>query len=163
MSAGESNLRASAERRDKPSAVWLARLLWPWPGMWIAAAIGFHLYFRQPGLNSDTAAPLFFAVFWAFAGMLSGALGAACAGCLIEALMRRLLPGMPLLASGVTLACLTGLCLALYAPIESRLPGLLWPKKQQMSAQAPPPPVSPCKQAPPADPKARKAWELECR
>ena len=163
MPADESNLGASAASGDKPSAVWLARLLWPLPGMLMGAAIGFHLYFRQPGLNTDSAAPLFFAVWWALGGMLCGALCAACAGWLIEAVMRRLLPGMPLLASGVALACLTGLCLVLYAPIESRLPGLLWPKKQQASVQAPPPRVSPCKQAPPTDRVARKAWELECR
>lgn len=163
MPAGESNVGASADRRNKPLAVWLARLLWPLPGMLSGAAIGFHLYFRQPGLNTDTVAPLFFAVWWALAGLLCGALCAAGAGWLIEALMRRLLPGLPLLASGVTLASLIGLCLALYAPIESRLPGLLWPKKQQARVQAPLPPVSPCKQAPPADLAARKAWELECR
>ncbi len=131
--------------------------------MLMGAAIGFHLYFHQPGLNTDTVAQLFFAVGWALAGLLCGALCSACAGWLIEALMRRLLPRMPLVASGITLGCVTGLCLALDTPIESRLPSLLWPTKQQMSVQAPPPWVSPCEQPPPTDLEARKAWEPECR
>lgn len=163
MSAGESKRRAGADGRDTALALWLPRLLWPLPGMLAGATIGFHLYFRQPGLNTDTAAPLFFSVAWALVGVLLGALCTSFAGWLIELAMRRVFPTMPLVASGVTVACLAGLCVALYAPIESRLPGLFWPKKQQVPLQPPPPQSSACKQAPPTDLKARKAWELECR
>jgi hypothetical protein len=163
MTGDESKRRASADSRDKALAVWLPRLLWPLPGMLIGAAIGFHLYFRQPGLNTDTAAPLFFSVLWSLGGMVFGALCTTCAGWLIELVLRRLLPGTPLMASGVTVVCLIGLCLALYAPIESRLPALLLPKKHQAPVRPPPAQESVCKQAPPADTKARQAWELECR
>ena len=163
MPAGESKRSTSANGSDASAAVWLPRVLWPLPGMLMGAAIGFHLYFRQPGLNTDTAAPLFFALLWALGGMLLGAGGTTCAGWLIELASRRLLPGMPLMASGVTVACLIGLCLALYAPIGNRLPALLWPKKQQAPVRPPLPQESACKQAPPADTKARQAWDLECR
>jgi hypothetical protein len=92
-----------------------------------------------------------------------GALCTTCVGWLIELTLRRLLPGMPLMASGVTVACLSGLCLAIYAPIENHLPALFWPKKQPAPVRPPPPRESACKQAPPADAKARQAWDLECR
>ena len=163
MPAGESRRSTSAAGRGTSATVWLPRVLRPLPSMLMGAAIGFHLYFRHPGLNTDSAAPLFFAVLWALGGMLLGAMCTTCAGWLIELALRRLLPGMPLLASSVALACLTSLCLALYAPIESRLPDLLWPKKQQAPVRPPPLRESACKQAPPADAKARQAWELECR
>ena len=163
MPAGESKRGKSATGSDASVAVWLPRVLWLVPGMLMGAAIGFHLYFRQPGLNTDTAAPLFFAVLWALGGLLLGAVCATCAGWLIELGLRRLLPRMPLVASGITVACLAGLCLAIYAPIESRLPALFWPNKQQVPVRPPSPQESACKQAPPADPKARQAWELECR
>ncbi len=163
MPAGESKRSTSAAGRGTSAAAWLPRVLWPLPGMLMGAAIGFHLYFRQPGLNTDTAAPLILAAFWALGGMLLGALCTTGAGWLIELVMRRILPGMPLVAGGVALACLTGLCLALYAPIESRLPTLLWPGKQQAPVRPPPPRESACKQVPPADAKGRQAWELECR
>ena len=163
MPAGESKRSTSAAGRDTALAVWLPRVLWPLSGLLTGAAIGFHLYFRQPGLNTDTAAPLFFAVFWALGGMLLGALCTTCAGWLIELALRRLLHGMPLMASGVTVACLIGLCLVLYAPIENRLPALVWPKKQQAPVRPPLPRESVCKQTPPADTKARQAWDLECR
>ena len=163
MPAGESKRHASTAGRETSAAVWLPRVLWPRPGMLMGAVIGFHLYFRQPGLNTDTAAPLFFAILWAMGGTLLGAVCTTCAGWLIELAMRRMLPRMPLVASGVTVACLAGVCLALYAPIENRLPALFWPKKQQAPVRPPLPQGSACKQAPPADTKARQAWELECR
>ena len=163
MPAGEPKRSAGAAGRNTALATWLPRALWPLPGMLFGAVIGFHLHFRQPGLNTDTAAPLFFAALWAVAGMLVGAVCTIGAGWLIELVLRRVLPGVPWLAGGITVACLAGLCLALYAPIERQLPALLWPKKPHPLLRPLAPQESACRQAPPAEPKARQAWELECR
>jgi hypothetical protein len=142
----------------------LLRLFWPLPGALTGAAVAFHLYFRQPGLNTDTAAPLVFASAWALAGMLAGALCTSMAGWLIERGLRHWFPVRPLISSGLALVCLIGLCRGLYAPLEARLPALFWPSHQEESSRIlPPSQPSPCTQVPPTDPKARRAWELECR
>jgi hypothetical protein len=139
------------------------QFLWPLPGALTGAAVAFHLYFRQSGLNTDTAAPLVFASAWAFGGMLAGALCTSIAGWLIERGLRRWFPVRPMITSGLALVCLVGLCLGLYAPLEGRLPALFWPSHQEASSRiVSPPERSPCTQAPPTDPKARRAWELEC-
>ncbi len=54
----------SQSGRPKHSlAVGLLKLIWPLLGALSGAAVGFHVYFRQSGLNIDTAAPLVFACF----------------------------------------------------------------------------------------------------
>ena len=145
-------------------ALWLVRLLWPLPGAIAGAGVGFQLYFRQPGLNTDTFAPFILASFWAFGGMLSGMLVTGIAAWLIQRGVRRLFSTGPLITACLTLLCLIGLCLVSYAPLESRLSALFWPKQRKeaprpLAAPAP----SPCTQAPPSDLNARKSWELECR
>ena len=145
-------------------AVGLLRLCWPLPGALTGAAVGFHAYFRQPGLNTDTAAPLIFAGFWAFCGLMIGIVCGSVAAWLIERGLRRWLPGKPLIAASLTLLCLIGLCYVLRAPLEARLPELFWPANQKLPArqQAVPTP-SPCTQTPPIERQARQAWDLECR
>ena len=149
--------------RWQQRTILLLRLCWPLPGALTGAAIGFHVYFRQPGLNTDTAAPLIFAGLWAFGGMLAGMLSTGIAAWLLERILRRLLPANPLIAASLVLVCLLGLCRGAYAPLEARLPGLLWPKSQNAATLPRPPPPSPCTEAPPIDRDARRSWELECR
>lgn len=163
MPEDEAFRRTSAVRPGEAVAMWLPRLMWPLPGMLLGATIGFYLYFRQPGLNTDTAAPLFFAFFWALGGLLAGGLATACAGWAIDLAVRRALTDTPWVAGGVTLACLAGVSLVLHAPVESRLAALLWPARPAVATQPPRPGVTPCKQVPPTDPQLRKTWELECR
>jgi len=163
MPDDSSRGRASAESRDAGLALWLPRLLWPLPGMLVGAAVGFHLYFRQPGLNTDTAAPFFLAVLWGIFGALLGALCTTCVGWLMELSLRRVIRGMPLVKSGAVCTSLAGVCLALHAPIETHLSTLLWPRAIQVPTPPLPAAISPCQEAPPTDPKARQAWDLECR
>ncbi|MBK7422093.1 MAG: hypothetical protein IPJ48_02760 [Propionivibrio sp.] len=145
-------------------AVVLLKLCWPLPGALTGAAVGFHVYFRQPGLNTDTVAPLFFAGFWAFCGLLIGTLCSSAVALLIEHGLSRWLPGKPLITASLSLLCLIGLCYVLRAPLEARLPVLIWPALEKLPArpQAVPTP-SPCTQTPPTERKARQAWDLECR
>jgi len=150
------------KRQRSPLAIGLLRACWPLPGALAGASISFHLYFRQPGLNTDTAAPLIFASVWALCGLLSGFLISGIAGWLIERGLLRGLPNHPLLATSLTLVCLTGLCWGLSAPLEARLPALFWPAPQKVTLPLPPKP-SPCLQTAPTDRQARQAWELECR
>jgi hypothetical protein len=150
--------------RRKQLSVWLLRLCGPLPGALTGAAAGFYLYFRQPGLNTDTVAPLVFAGFWAFVGMLCGALLTGVAAWLIHRSLQRRITTSPLTTAGLTLAGLIVLCLGLYAPLQARLPALLWPAHPQESVRPQPSPgASPCTQPPPSDANARKSWELECR
>ncbi|MBL8416046.1 MAG: hypothetical protein JNM42_16570 [Propionivibrio sp.] len=155
----------SVPGRPKQSlAAGFLKLCWPLPGALTGAAVGFHVYFRQPGLNTDTAAPLVFAGFWAFCGLLVGIVGSSAAAWLIERGLRRWLPGKPLITTSLTLLWLIGFCYVLHAPLEARLPELFWPALQKLPVrqQAVPPP-SPCSQAAPTERKARQAWDLECR
>lgn len=150
--------------RKKQISVWMLRLCGPLPGALTGAAAGFHLYFRQPGLNSDTLAPLVFAGLWAFGGMVCGALITGVAAWLIHRSLQRRLTARPLTTAGLTLAGLIVLCLGLYAPLQARLPALLWPAHSQPSVRPQPSPeTSPCTQPPPSDANMRKFWELECR
>lgn len=139
----------------------LLRRLWPVPGAVTGAALGFQLYFRQPGLNTDSLAPLIFAGLWALGGMLGGMVSTGLAGWLIERGVRRLFS--PVRVAGVTLLCLLLLCGGLYAPLEAGLTSWLWPAHQQ-EAVRPKAPVEPppCQQEVPSDRALRKAWELEC-
>ena len=145
----------------------LLRACWPLPGALSGAAIGFHLYFRQPGLTTDSAAALFLASGWALGGMVCGLLCSSLAGALIARGLRRRLRASPPLAAGVALLCVTGLCWSVHAPLEARLPALLWPAPVKAIAPRPPAPtsatVSPCRQPAPDERRARQAWELECR
>jgi hypothetical protein len=162
----ESNpaTRMLVSNRRQQIAISLLRLVWPLPGAITGAALGFHLYFRQPGLNTDTVAPLIFASVWAFIGMLSGAICTSIAAWLIERGVRRLFPVGPLIATSLTVLGLIGLCPGLFAQLEARLPVLLWPTHpKESSGPISPPLPSPCTQAPPSDPKVRQSWELECR
>jgi hypothetical protein len=134
------------------------------PGALLGAALGFHLYFRRPGLNSDTFAPAIFAGLWAVGGLAIGALVTLAAAWLIDRALRRAFSWRPMTAAAVTLLGVVGLCTGLYAPLEARLPALLWPPAQPRSpSKQPTPERSPCAQAPPSDPAERKAWDLECR
>jgi hypothetical protein len=145
-------------------AVDLLKLCWPLPGALTGAAVGFHVYFRQPGLNTDTAAPLIFAGFWAFCGLLIGMLCSSVAAWLIERGLRRRLPGKPLFTGSLSLLCVIGLCYALHAPLEARLPVMFWPALQALPArQQILPTTSPCSQLPPTERKDRQEWDLECR
>jgi hypothetical protein len=145
-------------------AVGLLKLCWPLPGALTGAAVGFHVYFRQPGLNTDTAAPLVFAGLWAFCGLLIGMLCSRVAAWLIERGLRRWLSTNPLITASLTLLWLIGSCYVLRVPLEARLPVLFWPALQKSPArQQAVPTTSPCSQQPPTEPKARQAWDLECR
>jgi len=151
-------------RGPRPLLGSFLQFLWPLPGALTGAAVAFHLYFRQPGLNTDTAAPLFFAGVWALGGMLAGALCSSMVGWLIDRGLRRWSPAGPSITSGLALVCVTGLCFALYAPLEARVPALLWPPHEETTSRiVSPPESSPCAQTPPTDPRALRAWELECR
>lgn len=145
----------------KQWAVWLLRLFWPLPGAITGAAAGFHVYFRQPDLNTDTVAPLVFASLWAFAGMLTGVLCTRIVAGLIQRGVRRVFSIGPISTASLTLLCLVGLCLGLHAPLEARLPALLWPAQPK---EVPPrlPAPSPCTQTPPTKLHDKKSWELEC-
>jgi len=145
-------------------AVVLLKLCWPLPGALTGAVVGFLVYFRQPGLNTDTAAPLIFAGFWAFCGLLIGMACSSLAAWLIERGLRRWLPGKPSITASLALLCVIGLCYVLHAPLVARLPVLFWPALQKLPAhQQVVPTTSPCSQAPPTERKARQAWDLECR
>ncbi len=150
--------------RKKRLSIWLLRLCWPLPGALTGAAVGFHLYFRQPSLNTDSLAPLVFASLWALGGMLSGALITGVAAWLIHRSLQRLFAAGPAITAGLPLVAVTGLCFALHAPLEARLPAWFWPAQTQESVRPQPSPgISPCTQPPPGDAGARKSWELECR
>ena len=145
-------------------AVGLLRLSWSVPGALIGAAVGFQVYFRRPGLNTDTAAPFIFAGFWAFCGLMIGMACSSIAAYMIDRGLRRWHPGKPLFTTGLTLLLLIGLCYVLRAPLEARLPVLIWPALQKLPMhQQEVPTLSPCSQPPPAEPKARQEWDLECR
>jgi hypothetical protein len=108
-------------------AVGLLRLCWLLPGALTGAAVGFHVYFRQPGLNTDTVAPLIFSGFWAFCGLLIGIVVSSVAAWLIERGLRRWLSSNPLITASLTLLWLIGLSCVLRAPLEARLAELFWP------------------------------------
>jgi len=145
-------------------AVALLKLCWPVPGALTGAAVGFHVYIRQPGLNTDTAAPLIFAGFWAFCGLLIGIVISSIAAWLIERGLRRWFSSSPPITAGLTLLWLIGSCYVLRAPLEARLPELFWPALHKLPArQQTVPTTSPCSQLPPTERKARQAWDLECR
>ena len=142
----------------------LLKLCWPLPGALTGALVGFLVYFRQPGLNTDTAAPLIFAGFWAFCGLLIGMACSSLAAWLIERGLRRWLPGKPSITASLALLCVIVLCYVLHAPLVARLPVLFWPALHKLPAhQQGVPTTSPCSQAPPTERKARQAWDLECR
>lgn len=167
MAENDAAQRGTGSSRGHPKnslAIVLLRLCWPLPGALSGAAVGFHVYFRQPGLNTDTAAPLIFAGFWAFCGLMIGIVCCSVAAWLIERGLRRWLPGKPLIATGLTLLCLIGLCYGLRAPLEARLPELFWPALQKWPArQQAVPTLSPCTQTPPTGRQARQEWDMECR
>jgi hypothetical protein len=145
-------------------AVVLLKLCWPLPGALTGAAVGFHVYFRQPGLNTDTAAPLIFAGFWACCGLLIGMMCSSLAAWLIERGLRRWLPGRPTITASLSLLCVIGLFYVLHKPLAARLPDLFWPALHKLPArQQKIPTISPCSQLPPTERKARQAWDLECR
>ena len=143
--------------------VWLLRFISPLPGAMTGAAVGFHLYFRRPGLNTDTLAPAILASTWALCGVAIGALITGTAGWLVQRRMRRWFPGNPLIPGGVSLLGLSILCGLLYAPLEARLPTLLWPPHQTQPSRAPPSSGPTCAQEPPSDLATRRLWEQECR
>jgi hypothetical protein len=143
--------------------VWLLRFISPLPGAITGAALGFHLYFRRPGLNTDTLAPAILAGTWALCGMAIGALITGMAGWLAQRRLRRWFPANPLIPCGLTVLCLSVLCLLLYAPLEARLPTLLWAAHQAQPSRPPPSSGPTCAQGPPADLATRKLWEQECR
>ena len=70
-------------------AVGLLRLCWSVPGALTGAVVGFQVYFRQPGLNADSAAPLTFAGFWAFCGLMIGMACSSIAAYMIDRGLRR--------------------------------------------------------------------------
>ncbi len=151
--------------RRQQIALWLLHFLAPQTGAVTGAVVGFRLYFETPGLNRDTLAPVIFAGGWALLGVFSGGLITYFAGWLIERRARRLLPDSPFIRVSLTILLLIGLCVGLYAPLEARLPGLIWPKEHQQQSIRPAgqPLQSQCTQAPPSDPKIRRQWDLECR
>jgi len=154
----------TSSKYEKRLTLRLLQFCWPLPGALTGAAVGFHLYFRQPGLNTDSLAPLILASLWALGGMLSGALITSVVAWLIHRSLQRLLPTMPVITAGLPLAGLIVLCMGFHAPLQARLPSLLWPAHPQESVLPQPSPgTSPCTQPPPSDAKARKSWELECR
>jgi predicted PurR-regulated permease PerM len=124
-------------QREQTLAVRLLRLCWPLPGALTGATLGFHLYFLQPGLNTDSAAPLIFASFWAFCGLVSGLVCTSMAAWLIERGLRSRLSTNPLITTFLTLLLLIGLCCVLHAPLEARLPALFWPSSQKLPARQP--------------------------
>jgi hypothetical protein len=151
---------------NKPAdqwSVWLLRFISPLPGAMTGTALGFHLYFRRPGLNTDTLAPAILASTWALCGMVLGALITGMAGWLAHRRLRRWFPANPLIPCGLSLLCLSVLCLLLYAPLEARLPALLWPAHQTQPLRAPPASGPTCAQEPPTDLATRTLWEQECR
>jgi hypothetical protein len=151
-------------QREQTLAVRLLRLCWPLPGALTGATLGFHLYFLQPGLNADSAAPLIFASFWAFCGLLFGMVCTSMAAWLIERGLRSMLSTNPLITTCLPLLLLIGLCCVLHAPLEDRLPALFWPAAQTLPARQPPvAQPSPCTQTPPAERQARQSWDMECR
>ena len=101
--------------------------MWPAPGAITGAVLGFHLYFRQPGLNTDSLAPLIFAALWALCGMLGGMVSTGLVGWLIERSVRRVFG--PVLAAGVALLCLLLLCGGLYVLLDTALASWLWHTK----------------------------------
>jgi hypothetical protein len=108
---------------------------------------------------------LFAASLWAGIGLLSGALLSLGAASLISKGLESPLGGRAPLRAGIALLVVAGLCSSLYAPLELRLPALLW----QMGQPAAPDPTahetgrSACDGPPPAATEARRAWDLECR
>lgn len=147
-----------------PSASTWLRGLWSLPGALTGAAIAFHVYFRQPHLNTDTTAPLLLASLWAVVGLVCGAVISVAAAMLMERGLRRVLPTNATLTSLVTLIFMAVLCGAIYSPIEVRLPALLWPAAPEGVL---PPAVDPaggsaCKAAPPTEARLRRLWDEEC-
>lgn len=167
MAEDDSDLSGSSSNRDHPKRSLICTLLklcWPLPGALAGAAVGFHVYFRQPGLNTDSAAPALLASRWAFFGLLIGLSGSMVAGWLIERGLRRWFSTNPSITASLTLLSLLGLSYVLHAPLEVRLPELFWPALQNLPAQQQPVSTpSPCTQAPPTERQARLAWDLECR
>jgi hypothetical protein len=140
------------------------RAFWALPGALSGATVAFHLYFRQPGLNTDTAAPLVLAVVWSGLGLLIGAVASFATAWVVHRALRRAWPASPALAAGGALACVVALAAVLQGPMETLLPTLLWPAPAPASS-APDSPRrdAPCTGAAPADPSLRREWDLECR
>ncbi len=145
--------------------VWLLRFCWPLPGALTGASLGFHLYFQQTGLNTDTLAPLVFASLWAVGGMLLGILSTGVAAWLVRRSVLVLLPDDSLTKDALTLILLMGLYAGLHAPLDVRLAAMIRaPADETEPARSVAvPELNLCAQAPPSEAKARKAWELECR
>jgi len=140
----------------------LIQLLWPLPGAAGGAVLGFHLYFAQPAINTDSLAPLVLAGLWALTGMLAGALITGLGGWVFQLGMRRLSARSPTLAAGVILVLLTVASIGLTSLLDARLPGWIWPPKAP-AAIVQPSGVAACAQVPPVESKEFKAWALECR
>ena len=140
----------------------ILKLLWPLPGAIAGAVLGFHLYFAQPAINTDSLAPLVLAGLWALTGMLAGALVTGLGGWLFQLGMRRFFAHSPTLATGLILLLLTFASIGLTTLLDARLPGWIWPPKAPAGIVRPSGGAA-CAQVPPADSKEFKAWALECR
>lgn len=147
----------------------LCRSAWGLPGALAGAALTFVGFFMQPGLNTDTAAPLVFAFVLAVGGLLVGMVMGELLGGVLNRWLVQYLPG-PLWAAHMA----TGLLSAVVwwgvwsVGRYHVLPAWLDQPKAVPTRSTPPttpaqPHVSPCQLPPPADARARKNWEEECR
>jgi hypothetical protein len=157
--ASNPTSQSAVSQRRQRTVTWLFRSIWPLPGAITGSAVGFHLYFQQPGLNTDTFAPAIFAVFWAANGMVIGALITGLAAWLIERGVRWIFPDKPFVTGSIGTLCAVGLCLGASAPLEARLPDLLWPTHTEEPVQPSPPA---CAQTPPTADRERQMWDQEC-
>lgn len=140
-------------------------VFWPLPGAVCGAALAFHVYFRQPGLNNDTAGPMIVGAVVALAGLVAGTLLSSAFGWAVDTWLRRQWPDHSSQTSIATLFILAVLFVGLEGLLESRLPALLWPRAAPATVVVPDrtPPELTCGAVAPTEPALRKAWELECR
>ena len=147
----------------------LFRSAWGLPGALACAALTFVGFFMRPGLNTDTVAPLVFAFVLAVGGLLVGMVMGELLGGVLNRWLVQYLPG-PLWAAHVATLLLSAVVwwgvwsvgryhvlpawLAQPKAVPTRSTPLPTPAQPQVSA---------CQLPPPADARARKSWDEECR
>lgn len=104
----------------------------------------------------------YFALF-ALIGLAVGVFTDALVGGDTEWLLRRLGLGLIPALLGASLVCF-GACLILSNALQMCYSSIQPPVTKNKPGIAPPPMTdNPCRDKPPADPRQRQAWEIECR
>jgi len=155
---------------------WFTSVVWPLAGGAWGAWVGFQGMYQHlvPGMNTDTAAPIFvwgFFAFFAGVGLFAGAASAMAIGGSVEWLLRRM--GIGIVAAIAVATLVNVLALWQIAGfLQAKYPGLRAvraekPHGGKAAGEIPPAGKgsyqNPCSAPPPTDTRARAAWDAECR